>query len=67
VYLRVAPAYLARLKFLLEAHDNLGLLTVVDRRTAVARFVFSPHFRAEALAFLREAAELAPHEIVLEP
>ena len=55
LYLRLAPAHLALLKFILESEDNLAYLTVVDKFTALARLTYSPGQETEILAFLDRA------------
>lgn len=57
LYLTMAPSDLAKFKFLLEGYDNLGNLSVVDRRKAVLQMFFGPHQRREVDEFLRAAAE----------
>ncbi len=53
IYLRLPRPDVARLRFLLEAHDNLGLVSVLDRWEAVVKITHSPDQTAE----LREALE----------
>lgn len=53
VYLRLAPRDIALCRFLLEARDNLGYLTVLDRSAAVLELVHSPGQERE----VREALE----------
>lgn len=52
LYLRVERSDLAKLKFLLEACDNLGYLSVLDRFEAVALLTCSPDQEDEARRFL---------------
>ncbi|MGE4297437.1 MAG: DUF4911 domain-containing protein [Desulfovibrionaceae bacterium] len=60
LYVRVAQADLARMKFLLEAVDNLAYMSVIDRFEAVVQVVFSPHQEAEVRAFLDGLATAMP-------
>jgi hypothetical protein len=53
IYLRLAPKDIALCRFLLEARDNLGYLTVLDRSAAVLELVHSPGQERE----VREALE----------
>ena len=55
LYLRLAPCGLAKLKFLLEAHDNLGYLSIIDRRGAVVKLTYSPSQEREVEDFLGQA------------
>lgn len=61
VYLRLAPRDIALCRFLLEARDNLGYLTVLDRSAAVLELVHSPGQERE----VREALEEIGREISL--
>jgi len=56
VYVRVAPADIALFRFLLEANDNLGVFTVVNKFDGVLMVRFSPQQRREVERFLRQAA-----------
>lgn len=64
VYVRLARDKISVLKFLLEAYDNLGYLSVLDPYEAVALLVFSPDQAEEMGDFLRDAAQRAPHEVI---
>ncbi|MEG2172279.1 MAG: DUF4911 domain-containing protein [Desulfovibrionaceae bacterium] len=47
------PSQVGMFRFLLEGYDNLAYFTVLERRTALLKLVFSPHreyFVREALA-----------------
>lgn len=52
IYLRMRPENLAYFKFILEAHDNLAYLSVVDKHRAVCRLVYSPGQEREVLQWL---------------
>ena len=67
LYLRVQKAHTALFRFLLEAHDNLALFTVADPRAAILQLRFSPHQGRQVQAFLREIADIVPHEVVYRP
>ncbi|QJT10743.1 DUF4911 domain-containing protein [Oceanidesulfovibrio marinus] len=64
LYLRIAPANMALARFLLEADDNLGYLSTLDRATGLLVFIHSPDQSREARAFIEDARTLMPIEIV---
>jgi len=52
----------------MEGHDNLALLTVVDRFASVVRMLFSPGQRSEVDAFLESVrADIPDLEIRFDP
>ena len=57
LYLRLAPRDIALCRFLLEARDNLGYLTVLDRTSAVLELVHSPGQEREVREALAEIAQ----------
>lgn len=57
LYLRLIPADMALLKFLLEAHSHVGILSVVDRHAAVAKLTYSPDMEREVMEFLEQARQ----------
>lgn len=66
IYVRLPRPMLAKLKFLLEGHDNLCYASVLDRWEATAVIVFSPQQREEVLAVLDSLApELDLERLVL--
>lgn len=54
-------------RFLLEARDNLAFFTVLDRRRALVRVVFSPCQQAEVEAALAEMSVDVPFTITRPP
>ena len=50
--MRIAPGKVHMFRYLLEAEDNLGIMTVVDRWSAVLMVRFSPHQAGEMRAHL---------------
>ena len=64
LYLRLAPRDIALCRFLLEARDNLGYLTVLDRSAALLELVHSPGQEREVRSALEEIAQDVPLEIV---
>ncbi|WP_419785799.1 DUF4911 domain-containing protein [Pseudodesulfovibrio sp.] len=67
LYVRVDPSDIARFRFLLEGHDNLGLFTVVNKFDGVLLLRFSPHQRREMDRFLVQAGEMMQVERVYKP
>lgn len=57
---RLAPGDVALFRFLLEAYDNLALFTVLERKTALLKVIFSPHQEDAARAALAEIAASLP-------
>ncbi len=62
MYVRIAPHDVAMFKFLLEAEDNLGYMSVVDRWRAALKVVFSPHQEKEIRAWLKAARQALEFE-----
>ena len=54
LYVQLAPAQVYMFRFLLEAYDNLALMSVVDRWATVLKIRFSPHQTDEVRAALEE-------------
>jgi len=52
LYVRLDRSDMVKLKFLLEACDNLGYVSALDRFEAVAVITFSPDQEKELRAFL---------------
>jgi hypothetical protein len=67
VHLRLAPRDIALCKFILEGHDNLAYLSIVDRYEAVARLSFSPDQQEEVREFIDSAGEELDLEILDAP
>ena len=54
--IRIAPGDAGLFRYLLEAHDNLALFTVIDPGRGLLKLIFSPHQKEqvrEALAAMR--------------
>ncbi|GAB7021706.1 DUF4911 domain-containing protein [Salidesulfovibrio brasiliensis] len=66
LYVQIDPSLIGRFRFLLEAHDNLGIFTVVNRFKGVLLLRFSPQQRREFMEFLGSVAEAVPHTILHE-
>lgn len=47
VFLEIDPGNVHMFRYLLEAYDNLGYMSVVDRWRAVLRVSYSPHQKHE--------------------
>lgn len=67
VYVRLEPKYVGMFRFLLEAEDNLGYMSIVDKFTAIGKVVFSPHQEREMRRFLAGMQETIPFEIFEAP
>ncbi len=52
LYVQINPSRVHLFRFLLEAEDNLGIMSVVDRRRAVLMVRFSPHQERAVREFL---------------
>ena len=63
LYLRLPARQIALFRFLLEAWENVAYFSVLDRREALIKVVFSPHM-AEALRHV--LADIA-RSVTLEP
>lgn len=64
IYLRLPRQDVARLRFLLEAHDNLGLVSVLDRWEAVVTIIHSPDQTAELREALERFKDMLPLEVL---
>ena len=58
--LRLTPEHIALFRFLLEAYDNLAYFTVLERRTALLKLVFSPQRERAVRRALAEMARSLP-------
>lgn len=54
IYLRLEPQNLVLVKFILEAIDNLVIMSVVDRYAAVIRLSFPPSLGADVEIIIQE-------------
>lgn len=54
------PGQVGLFRFLLEAHDNLANFTVLDRREALLKVLFSPHQEREVQRALEGIGEIMP-------
>ncbi|HMM39460.1 MAG TPA: DUF4911 domain-containing protein [Desulfovibrio sp.] len=67
LYVRLEPSRIALFRFLLEAHDNLALFSVADRRKGILQLNFSPDQDGEVRAFLARVQAETGVETVLDP
>jgi hypothetical protein len=67
LYCRINPAKVHLFRYLLEAEDNLGIMTVVDRWGAVLQVRFSPHQERAVRAYLFDMQGVVPFEILELP
>ena len=61
--LRLTPEHIALFRFLLEAYDNLAYFTVLERRTALLKLVFSPQRERAVRRALSEMARSLPFTV----
>lgn len=57
---RLAPADVALFRFLLEAHENLAFFTVLERKAALLKVVFSPQQEGAVRAALAGIGKSVP-------
>lgn len=62
LYLRLPAEQTALFRFLLEAYENVAYFTVLDRKQALIKYIFSPHMREQAEAALAAIARSVPLE-----
>ena len=67
IYCCIDPSLVGMFRFLLEAADNLGIMTVVDRWRAVLQVRFSPHQEKDALEHLEGMRETLPFSFLPLP
>ena len=67
LYCEIDSSMVHMFRFLLEAEDNLGLMTVVDRWRAVLQVRFSPHQEKEMREFLLGMQRTVPFTILDVP
>jgi hypothetical protein len=60
LYVYVAPSEVGFFRYLLEARDNLGLMTVLDRSRAALLLRFAPGMEAEMREFIEGVKEFLP-------
>ena len=67
LYVYIDSSRVHMFRFLLEAQDNLGIMTVVDRWRAALLLRFSPHQQKEVREFLEAAGQSLPFSVVRVP
>jgi len=67
IYLRLAPADIAYVKFLFEAYEEVGIVRTVDRVAAVIVILAVDDFLADARAILDDIQRVVPCEELTEP
>ncbi|MDR2605158.1 MAG: DUF4911 domain-containing protein [Desulfovibrio sp.] len=60
LYVVVEPSAVGLFRYLLEAHDNLGLMTVLDRRRAALLLRFAPGMEKEMREFVESVKAMLP-------
>ena len=64
IYIRIDSRDVAMFRFLLEAEDNLGYMTVLDRWRALLKVTFSPHQARQMRACLGTMREMLDFEVI---
>lgn len=67
IFLAINPHDVHMFRYLLEAYDNLGYMSVVDRWRAVLRVSYSPHQRQEVLDVLEDMRETVAFSFLPSP
>lgn len=67
VYMRVAPADIAYLKFLFESYEEIGLVRTVDRHQAIIVVLIAEDYEADARAVVAELQATLGCEILERP
>ena len=67
LYVRIDPDKVGMFRFLLEAEDNLGYMSVVDRWAAVLQVVFSPHQEQAMRRHLQGMQTSVPFTVLASP
>ena len=67
LYVYIDSSKVHMFRFFLEARDNLGIMTVVDRWRAVLLLRFSPHQEKEVREFLDAVKESLPITLAAVP
>jgi len=63
LYLRITPSRFHYLKFILEAYDNLAVLSSENGKAGIVRVRFPSELRADVYAILNEIApKITPWE-----
>ncbi len=57
LYLEINRKDIAYLKFILESHDNLAIMSVVDKYRSVVQIRYAPRQRCEILNFIQGVSE----------
>lgn len=64
LFITIVPSQVNIFRFLLEAHDNLGFFTVLNRKTSLLKVVFSQDQEEDLHKALAEISSLIPLEIL---
>lgn len=67
LYVRIAERDIALFRFLLEAQDHLGYMSVIDFNAAVLKVVFSPHQEKEMRDYLESMRQTVTFSVVERP
>lgn len=64
LYIKLEPSLTRLFRYLLEAYDNLGYSSVIDRKACILKLVYSPLQEKEFLAALAEMRGSLEFEIL---
>jgi len=67
VYVRLAPADIAYLKFIFESYETVGFLRTIDPRAATLVVYLVPDFAETGYAILEAVGREIPLERIAEP
>ena len=67
LYVEMPPAEVRFFRYLLEGVDNLAYTSVVDRRIALLKVVFSPHQEEELRSVLKEIGQSMAIKVINPP
>lgn len=67
LYVQIDPARVHMFRFLLEAEENLGYMSVVDRWRAVLQVTFAPGQERELRACLATIGQTQPFTLIERP
>jgi len=67
VYVRLRSQDMAMFRFLMEAHDALAMLTIIEPKATLVKILYSPHEEERLHLALTSVQELISVEIVENP
>ncbi len=67
IYLRLRPADIAYVKFILESYEGVGVMRTIDRAAALIVMIVAADFEQDARAMLQSLRAEVPWEEVPSP